>query len=231
MAAATRPSPRRGRGLFISFEGGEGSGKSTQARLLHQHLTGLGWEAVLTREPGGTLVGEKVRRVLLHPESAGMDPLTELLLYAAARREHVSRLILPSIKEGATVIADRFSDATLAYQGYGRGLAPDLIRRLNLMASGGLMPDLTILVALDSPEKGLRRAQARDRAQGAAAVADRFEREAISFHRRVAEGYRRLARRHPGRISVVDGALPVADVHRNILELLRRRFPGMPWKS
>lgn len=216
-------------GLFITFEGGEGSGKTTQARLLHEHLSGLGWEAILSREPGGTPLGDRLRKVLLDPTSAGMEPLAELLLYAAARREHVAKVILPALEGGVTVISDRFSDATVAYQGYGRGLDRALIGRLNRIACGDLAPDATILLDLGSAREGVRRAMERHRENGTGEREGRFEREEDRFHRDVRRGYLALARRHPGRIAVIDGARGVEEVHRDILLALAGRFKGRKW--
>ncbi len=211
---------KTGRGLLISFEGGEGSGKTTQARLLHEHLVGRGGEAVLTREPGGTPFGERLRKVLLDPSSAGMDPLAELLLYLAARREHLARVIEPALRSGAAVIVDRFADATMAYQGYGRGLDRRLVARLNRMVCGPLEPDLTFLILLADEDEGLRRARARQGRTAAGALEGRFEDESRAFHRRVGEGYRRIARRHPGRVKIIDGGDAVEAVHRRIVALL-----------
>ncbi len=215
-----------GNGILITLEGCEGSGKSTQARLLHEDLIDRGMEAVFTREPGGTVIGEKIRKILLHPGSSGMEPLTELLLYIAARKEHMERVIRPALGRGAAVIIDRFTDATLAYQGYGRGLDTGLIGELNDQATGGLEPDLTLLFELGSVEEGLRRALDRHRRMKTEGGEDRFEKEALDFHRRVREGYLDLARLHPGRISVVDGLGSVEEVHRRVLERLEVFLAG-----
>jgi dTMP kinase len=181
-------------GLFITFEGGEGSGKSTQTRLLAGHLERAGRRVVALREPGGTPLGEELRKLLLHqPEPA--SPEAELLMFLAARAELVSKVIRPTLQAGDAVICDRFSDSTIAYQGYGRGLDPEAIRTLNRWATGGLQPDLTVL--LDVPSGVGRERKHQDD--------DLFIRESDSFHVRVREGYRYLAAREPERWLVIDG--------------------------
>lgn len=211
---------REGRGLFITFEGGEGSGKSTQARLLKERLEREARTVVLVREPGGTPLGEEVRRLLLHRETE-LTPQTEMLLFLAARAELVRRVILPALERGDVVICDRFSDSTLAYQGYGRGLDLDEIRRLDSWATGGLLPDLTVL--LDVPvEVGHERNRAGE---------DAFEREDDAFHQRVREAYRALAKEQPGRWLVLEGTLPIGALQAKIhaeLQTGRRAFPGSP---
>jgi dTMP kinase len=213
-------------GLLITFEGGEGSGKSTQARLLHEHLTALGREVIISREPGGTVLGEKIRQVLLHPESKGMDPLSELFLYLAARKEHVEKVIRPGLMRGAAVVVDRFSDATVAYQGYGRGLDVDFIQKLNGEVTGGLVPDITFLLVMASVQDGLNRAGRRHRLLKTTGDEDRFEKEALSFHELVRRGYLDLARRFPQRIVTLDGEGTVEDIHRKVLDALTERFTG-----
>ncbi|MEK7681943.1 MAG: dTMP kinase [Chloroflexota bacterium] len=180
-------------GLFITFEGGEGSGKTTQARLLARRLRRRGVDVLLTHEPGGTPLGERARRILKGAIPA--SPLAELLLFAAARAQLVAGVLRPALEAGTWVVCDRYTDSTAAYQGYGRGLDMEAIRAVNALATGGLRPSLTFL--LDVPvEAGLRRKGASD---------DRFEGEGLAFHRRVRSGYLELARREPGRVVVVDG--------------------------
>jgi dTMP kinase len=193
-------------GAFIVFEGGDGAGKSTQARLLFRRLARQGCRVVLTREPGGTPVGRAARRWL--KGGSGITPLAELLLFAAARAENVDRVIAPALETQHTVICDRFTGSTLAYQGYGRGLDMELIHQLNALATRGLRPDLTILLDMP-PEPGLARKRRSDR--------DRFESEDVEFHRRVREGYRSLASRDGW--AVLDGTLQ------------RRVLAGQVWKS
>jgi len=176
---------------FITFEGTEGCGKSTQLSLLADHLRRQGLQVRITREPGGCPISDAIRQILLDPSSAGMDPQTELFLYAAARAQHMAEVILPALSRGEIVLCDRFTDATLAYQGYGRGLDLEAVRALNRDATGGREPDLTLL--LDIPlETGLTRAITRN--SDADMDEGRFEQEALSFHRRVREGYLALAR-------------------------------------
>ncbi len=182
------------KGIFITFEGGEGSGKTTHSKRIAEYLRKEGFSVVHTREPGGTRIGKLLRGILLHPDNLDLLPETELFLYAAERRQHTEELIRPALKEGKVVISDRFLDATTAYQGQGRRLNKKLVQTLNEMATSGLKPDLTILLDLD-PKVGLKRAI---RGQG-----DRLEQEDLSFHRRVREGYLKIARREPQRVKLV----------------------------
>jgi dTMP kinase len=209
-------------GLFITFEGIDLCGKSTQVRLLAEYLREKKIEVVLSREPGGPPISEKIRQILLSREHASMKPLTELLLYEAGRAQHTEELIRPSLDAGRCVILDRYGDASTAYQGWGRGLGPDPVRRLNQLATGGLLPDITILLDL-SPEEAARRAPHKDW------QADRLEGEAVEFHRRVREGYRQLAAEEPDRIRLIDGRGPIDDIRRQILALieplLKSHFP------
>lgn len=200
------------KGLFISFEGIEGTGKTTQARLLAQHLSGLGYRTILTEEPGGTSISLKIRDLLLEVGHTEMHRLTELLLYNASRCQHLYELILPSLENGTCVITDRFSDSTLAYQGFGRGIDPGLIETLDRIVTGGLRPDLTLL--LDSTvETGL----ARNR--GAQKV-DRLELEDRSFHEKVRAGFLSLAAREPGRIKIIDASRGVEEVQQTVINAL-----------
>jgi dTMP kinase len=181
--------------LFITFEGGEGFGKSTQARLLYQRLSKLAIPVVLTYEPGGTPLGKRLGRWLKWVKDKEISPLTELLLFNAARAESVAKIIIPSIKDGKTVISDRYADSTTVYQGYGRGLDLEMVGYVNNVATSSLKPDLTVL--LDSPiEAGLARKRVKNQ--------DRFEREELSFHQRVRDGYLKLAASEPERWLVVD---------------------------
>lgn len=214
------------RGTFITFEGIEGSGKSTQISLLRDHLTAAGRRVVLTREPGGTPIGDQVRKVLLDPANKALDPTAELLLYAASRAQHLHEVILPALDAGAVVLCDRFSDATLAYQGYGRGLSVPVIQELDRIVTGGLRPDLTILFDIDA-RTGLGRARGRNADRGLHGEA-RFENEDIEFHTRVRDGYYLLADREPGRIRLVNGARTPkevqADVRKLVDEMLVKRI-------
>src|SRR5512143_1353769 len=192
------------RGFFITFEGIEGSGKTTQISLLADYLAARGRSVRLTREPGGTSIGDQVRKILLDPANAALDPRAELLLYAAGRAQHLAELIRPALGDGAIVLCDRFSDATYAYQGHGRRLSLELIGDLDRLVTGGMRPDLTILLDIDASE-GLARARGRNSRHGLGAEA-RFENEQLPFHERVRRGYLELARRAPGRFRVVDAS-------------------------
>jgi dTMP kinase len=180
--------------MFITFEGPEGCGKSTHSTRLKSYLEGKGERVLLTREPGGTQVGKHIRDLLLDPASI-LDDTTEIYLFAADRSEHVSKIILPALKEGKTVISDRYVDSTIAYQIGGRKLPEDLVRYLNMISSKGTMPDLTILLDV-SPEIGLKRATQNRQA-------DRFEQEIVDFHRRVREKYLAIAQANPDRIKII----------------------------
>ena len=195
--------------MFIVFEGGEGCGKSTQTRALYRRLSKDGFGAILTREPGGTRLGERVRRHLKQTGDTQVSPLAELFLIATARAQLVSEIIRPELERGKTVICDRFTPSTLAYQGYGRGLDTDAIRDVNDIATDGMSPDLIVL--LDMPvEAGLGRKKSRER--------DRFESESLAFHTRVRRGYLDLAKADPERWLVVDGCLPRKAIERTIWE-------------
>jgi dTMP kinase len=183
------------RGWFLAFEGGEGTGKSTQLRVLADDLAGRGYEVVTTYEPGDTPVGARLRELLLDPATS-VTAQTEALLYAADRAEHVAHVVAPALTRGAVVISDRYSDSSIAYQGYGRGLEAREVARASRWATGGLHPDLTLLLDLD-PEEGLRRARGRG------GRADRLEAEALDFHSRVRAGFLRLAEVDPGRYAVI----------------------------
>jgi dTMP kinase len=190
--------------FFITFEGIEGCGKSTQIGLLARTLTARGHRVTLTREPGGCPIADQVRGILLDADNRGMVPRAELFLYAAARAQHVAEVIAPALERGGIVLCDRFTDATVAYQGYGRGLDLALIDELNRLAAGDTRPDLTLLV--DCPvETGLGRAMARINSS-AGAREERFELESLTFHRNVRDGYLNLAAQEPGRFAVIDGA-------------------------
>ncbi len=207
---------------FITFEGIEGSGKTTQVRLLSEHLTAKGVQHVVTREPGGTVIGEKVRALLLDPQSRGIVPVSELLLYGAARSQHIEEIIEPALADGRVVVCDRFTDATVAYQGYGRQIPLNVIRVVNSLACADIKPDLTILLDLD-PEKGLLRARERNRTSGATATT-RFDDEEIAFHRRVRDGYLEIAREETSRVRVVSAEPPPEKVAKQILSVVSRRL-------
>jgi dTMP kinase len=188
--------------LFITFEGVEGSGKTTQINRLKKYLSKRGIPCVITREPGGSPISEKIRKILLDPDHSEMTPLTELLLYEAARAQHVEEVIAPFLKKGGVVICDRFSDASIAYQGYGRKVNLRLIESLNRLSSKKIGPDITFL--MDCPSRvGLRRALQRNKTLGQEKEG-RFELEKIQFHQRVRQGYLSRAKDEPKRFRVID---------------------------
>lgn len=204
-------------GVFITFEGGDGCGKSTQAARLTDRLRRAGVDVVEAREPGGTPAGDRIRSLLLDPAMAGLDSLAELLLYEASRAQHVSAVIEPALAAGRVVVCDRFADSSLAYQGYARGLDLEMVERLNDIATRGLAPDLTLLLDVD-PAEGVSRATNSG--------ADRLEREALAFHQRVRDGFAQIARRDPARVHRVPAGSSdevEAIVWRLAGQLLRRR--------
>ena len=200
------------KGAFISFEGIEGTGKSTQVRLLAEALRRRGLQVTETAEPGGTPISLKIRELLLSLDSRGMSPVTELLLYNAARVQHIGEVIMPALKRGEIVITDRFSDSTFAYQGYGRNIDLKLIASLDAIATEGLKPDLTFLLDIDV-ETGLR----RNRDIG---KTDRIEAEEVSFHERVRKGFISLAAREPDRIRLVECSGSIEEVHRKTIPIV-----------
>ena len=207
------------RGRFITFEGGEGCGKSTQVKLLKESLERLGVEVLLTREPGGTYLAEEIRRLIKDQETDAPCDRSELLLFLAARAQLVRTVIEPALAAGRWVVSDRFSDSTLAYQGYGRGLPLDVIRMANDFACGGLKPDLTLLMEV-SPAVSAQRMRRREQASGTGA--DRIERAGDEFHRRLADGFRALAAAEPARIVTVDADGSVEEIREEIWKSLKR---------
>jgi len=218
---------------FISFEGGDGSGKTTQLRLLEGYLRAHGKICVCTREPGGTGLGKMIRQVLLGAVQGDISSPTELFLYLADRAQHVEEIIQPALRSGRLVLCDRFIDSTLAYQGYGRGIDLEMLRRVNFMASRGLVPDLTIL--LDCPvgaalarkgrvlapePPGSRASPPANQEPEQPAIHDRFEGEGAEFHERVRQGFLELARAEPNRIYVVDASLPIPEVQEKIRKIV-----------
>jgi len=203
------------RGLFITFEGLDGCGKSTQMALLAEALTDAGYDVLTTREPGGTELGEALRSVLLDVGYAGMSSRAEALLYAAARAQLVEEVVRPALDDGRVVLCDRYIDSSLAYQGHGRGLVIEDVITLNVWATDCLFPDLTIALLVD---EDIRLGRA------ASEAADRLESEEAAFFLRVAEGYRRLAEDHPHRIRVIDGAGAIAEVHDCVTAAVEEEF-------
>ena len=211
-------------GIFITFEGVEGCGKTTQLKLLKKRLEDAGTKVTATREPGGCPIADQMRAILLDANNSAITPLAELLLYAAARAQHVQEVIVPALERGETVLCDRFTDATVAYQGHGRELDLDVIGLLNGLATGGVSPALTILI--DCPvELGLSRALSRIEA-AAGAREERFELESVRFHERVRAGYLALAAAQPERFVVVDGSGDVARTEKLVLAALEKRLPA-----
>ncbi len=208
------------RGKFITFEGPEGCGKTTQSKLILDWLRSKNIEAIWTREPGGTRIGDAIRALVLNPEYKEMEDLTEVLLLAASRAQHVKEKIEPALAAGKTVICDRFTDATLAYQGRGRGMDWELLRTLNDIATEGLIPDRTIIIDI-SPELGLKRAMGVGKAERPAGKADRLEAAGQDFHRSVREGYLYLAKRYPKRVKVVESKETIEDTQAEIRRLLK----------
>lgn len=214
------PSPSSERGTFITFEGGEGAGKSTQINALQRQLEMHGYEVMVVREPGGSVVGEAIRNVLLDASHTEMTARTELFLYEAARAQVVDEIIEPALARGTTVLCDRFFDSTTAYQGYGRGLDLGVIERLNTAAVHGVVPDRTIVLDTD-PRSGLARATKNG------AVADRLEREELSFHERVREGFLAIGEKEPQRVRVISSEQPITAVFAEILHEVKDLFPRL----
>lgn len=215
------------KGFFVTFEGTEGTGKSTQLRLLADHLRAAGQPVTISREPGGTAFGRTLRSLLLDPGAATIAPWAELFLYLADRAQHARDVILPALERGAWVLCDRFADATVAYQGYGRGLDAAFIGDASARAASGLVPDLTVLLDLENVAEGIARARQRQSADGTAGVEDRFENEELAFHRRVRDGYRALAAAEPGRIRTFQAGLAAETLHRQVLDAITL-LPGAP---
>ena len=205
--------PVKSKGLFISFEGGEGAGKSTQANLLASHLTALGRKVLLCRDPGGTAIGEKIRAILLDREHGELCARSELLLYLASRAQLVSQVIAPALAEGQVVITDRFHHSTLAYQGGARGLGVVELARINLFATDGLLPEVTFLLDLP-PQVGFAR-------KGTGGP-DRMEAQGDRFHEQVARTFRELAQAEPERIVHLDASRPVEEISAEIKERVGR---------
>ncbi len=199
-------------GYFITFEGGDGAGKSTQIKKLMEYLEAKGFDVILTREPGGTDIGEKIRQIILDPENIEMDSVTEAMLYAASRAQHVAQVIKPAIEEGKIVICDRFIDSSIAYQGYARNLG-DSVSVINSYAVGEYMPHKTFLLKL-KPQTGNKRISGREK--------DRIELEAASFHQKVYDGYVALEKEYPERIVGIDASGTIDDIADEIREHVNR---------
>lgn len=209
------------RGRFITLEGGEGAGKSTQIRLLAEALRERGIEVLTTREPGGSPGAEAIRDLLVNGEPGRWQPLTEAMLVNAARHEHLTRTVLPALSAGTWVVCDRFADSTLAYQGYGLGVHRDALVALHRLAVAETMPDLTLILDID-PEAGIARTASRRGGE------DRYERMGTEFHRRLRQGFLDIAAGEPDRCAVIDAAQPVETVQAAILAEVGRRLGGVP---
>jgi dTMP kinase len=208
-------------GFFITFEGIEGCGKTTQIGYLTAYFEKTKRPFLLTREPGGTAIGDRIRQILLSSENSKLEPAAEFFLYMAARVQHIRQVVLPALQEGKIVLCDRYADATFAYQGYGRGLDLNWIEETHRRVLGSVKPRLTFL--LDLPvDEGLRRAWKR--LENQAVKEDRFEKEALAFHQRVREGYLLLARMEPQRIIVLDGMRAEPSLHQEIVNHLPKDF-------
>lgn len=208
--------------MFITLEGIEGSGKTTQIKYIIEYFEQTGVECLTTREPGDTRVGKKIRSILLDPENKALDPLAELFLYAADRAQHIKERIIPALSEGKTVVCDRFFDATTVYQGFARGIDLSIIEKIHQLVLGDLRPDLTLLFDL-SPEEGLARAWKQVHNGSRTNSETRFENEKISFHKKVRNGYLELAHSEPGRFRIIDASQSAEQVRREICRLLDER--------
>lgn len=209
------------KGIFITFEGPEGAGKTTQVRFLAEYLLLRGRHCITTREPGGTPLAEKLRELVKSPcASEKLADEAELLLFAASRAQHVRHLIQPALAEGKVVLCDRFTDSTTAYQGYARGLDPDFIQRLNDYASCSCKPDITLLLDLDIADGFSRVTSRAECAPGQ----DRFEAEELSFHKRVREGFLKIAEKEPSRVKILNAKLPPEQVRAQIVEIVNDAF-------
>jgi dTMP kinase len=204
--------------MFITFEGPDGCGKTTQLALLEAYLTEQGYSPCITREPGGTSIGEQVRDVLHSPDNQEMHPRAEILLYSASRAQLVEQVIRPALAAGKIVLTDRFYDSTLAYQGYGHGLDLEALRQITRFATGGLRPDLTLYLEID-PQVGLRRRQSDQGAEW-----NRLDALGLEFHRRVHTGYQALIAAEPERWVVIDGDRPVEVVQAEVREVVTARL-------
>lgn len=202
------------KGLFITFEGNDGSGKSSVIEAIKLELEKRGYDIVYSREPGGSKIAEKIREVILDKDNMGMDDKTESLLYAASRREHIMKTILPALNDGKIILCDRFLDSSLAYQGYARGIGIDNVYEMNEYATDGLLPDLTLLVCV-RPEIGLNRIKNNNRGE-----LDRLELEKMEFHQKVYEGYLEVQKRFPDRVVIINGEATREEVREEALKVV-----------
>ena len=204
--------------MFITFEGGEGAGKSTAIKRIVEKLTSEGYEIVLTREPGGTPIAEEIRNVILDKKNTAMDPRTEALLYAASRRQHLVEKVIPALKEGKLVLCDRFIDSSLAYQGGARGIGIDNVYNMNLFATEGMLPDLTILFDI-KPEEGLARIAANSQRE-----VNRLDVEKLAFHNKVRDSFHELAKKFPQRFVIIDASKGPDEVFEESYKAIEARL-------
>lgn len=209
------------RGIFVTFEGIEGCGKTTQAKKLANYLRKRGFNVFETREAGGTEIGEKIREILHDTRNTKMDAMTEVFLFEAARKQHIIEIIKPSLERGEIVICDRFMDATIAYQGYGRGLKKSILRRLNSLATDNIVPRITFLLDMEV-DTGLKRAEKRRNTLNFPFIIDRYEAENLRFHERIRQGYLKIAKREPERFVVLDANQDIESIHSIIIEKLEK---------
>ncbi|MDR2572849.1 MAG: dTMP kinase [Desulfovibrio sp.] len=207
--------------MFVTFEGIEGSGKSTAARLLVDYLQERDFDPLLTKEPGGCPLGRTLRHILLDARGQSVSSRAELFLFLADRAQHTAEIIRPALEAGQIVLCDRYADSTLAYQGYGRGLDTEFLRRLNDAATGGLVPDITLFLDVPVP-CGLMRAGQRNKEAGTVVSEGRFESESLIFHKRVQEGYHALVKEEPERFAVIDASQPAEDVALQCLSAVEK---------
>lgn len=204
------------RGVFITFEGPDGSGKTTQIKLLEKYFKEKGYDILITREPGGTNISEQIRNVILDKNNIEMDRITEALLYAASRAQHVAQIIKPALLEGKAIICDRFVDSSIVYQGIGRNLGIDFIKKINDMATEGTEPDITFLMKI-SPDLGLSRKFSSDEC-------NRLDMEKLEFHNKVYEGYLKLESLYPERIIGVDAAKSIEEIYKDIIKIVEDKI-------
>lgn len=207
--------------LFISFEGGEGSGKTTQINKLAENLTNNGQKVITTREPGGTPEGEKARELLVQRDAGDWTPMAECLMMFAARVQHAQKIIVPALETNKVVITDRFVDSTMAYQGYGRGVDLAFIEQLTTLSLGNLKPDITFILDID-PEEGLARSERRmaEQALGVEQTEDRFEKMDIEFHRKIRQGFLEIAKKDPGRCHLIDATLDAKTITEKLVQIV-----------
>lgn len=213
------------KGLFITLEGGEGTGKSTQVKLLQQSLAAAGVDALTTREPGGTDQAERIRNLLIQRDAGHFDALTEALLMMSARREHLVNKIWPALEKGQWVISDRFADSTRAFQGYGMGLGQEVIEKIYALIADDFQPDLTFIFDID-PELGLKRSLKKltVTTNKTEATEDRYERMGLPFHQRLRKGFLDIAKKFPERCVIIDATQDIQAIHRQVLKVIETRY-------